>query len=90
MYVMDAGDCGYCNKLLEGLCVAKVFLILKLNYGVSLPIFFFLLYCGQRDIIQWSALGGMGLERKKIIKGTYRFSPDLLIMESLVEIMFGG
>ena len=70
MYVMDAGDCGYCNKLLEGLCVAKVFLILKLNYGVSLPIFFFFFFAVLRSEGYYPVvcIGGNGLRKEEDYK----------------------
>lgn len=49
---------------LKGLCAAKTFLTLKLNYGVSLIIIFLLFY-GQRDVTQVGPPmgGGNGLEK---------------------------
>lgn len=63
--------------------MAKTFLTLKLNYHISHPNIFAVLWTEGDGF----ALRKMGQGGKKTITKVSLFSPDLLIMEALVEMI---
>lgn len=75
---------------LKGLCVAKAFLTLKLNYVFYHLFYHFLLFYRQRDVTQVGLHWGQwAWEGRKSIKGTFLFTLTCL-SGRLVEIMVWG